>query len=773
MNRRFSSRRKNNYIIAGLCLMLVIMGIAYAAFASNLNITGSSMISSNWDIEITNIRSTSEGTTGYDITEPTYTPTTATFSTGLKVPGDEMMYEVEVSNLGTIDGQVIVTSLSCGDNEAIYCASMFVSEKFYDDAWNYNGSSEEPNMINEGIEDLTGKEITLEAKDKMYIYIVAMYNPSVTSQPDNLTTNISLTLNYEQSTVEYNGVKAPASNTIQQYVNNATNDFHSDEYKNKISSVDVLTTSVVPADAVISWDVSENQDGSVMAYLINDTANDGMYKLYIGGDGGVRANSNSNYLFADLTNVKTMNLTNLDTRSVTNMEAMFADCNSLTSIDLSGFSTTKVQQMGGMFYDCYSLTKLNLCNFNTTKVYNMNYMFYNTTNLSSVYVGSKWTDENANTTNMFTDSGTSSVTQSDTCKVDYIKDLYTPTFSEEDASGEVGTNVTIDFPDGCGSSLTCSYKKDSGEFITVTEDTTILFTSSGSLVAKVSDGTNTVSSSYMVDDPTLSTMMSHDSSKAFWNYGSDINPNNISSIDILTTKKVPSDALESWDVSKYQNGDFMAYVTNDSDNSGMYKLYIGGNGGVIAPKDSSSLFGGFDYLKSMDVSNLDTSHVKNMSSMFAHTSGPKYNLKLTEIKGLENFDTSKVTDMSRMFFGQHSLTTIDVSSFDTSNVTNMEAMFKQDYYMTSFISLTEIKGLENFDTSKVTNMSEMFYLCNSLTTLNLCSFNTSKVTNMEGMFDSTSKLTQINVGSKWTTSKATTSDMFSGSGVSSVTTGQC
>ena len=39
-----NKRRKNNYIILGLCAVLVLMGIGYAAFSSQLNITGTSNI---------------------------------------------------------------------------------------------------------------------------------------------------------------------------------------------------------------------------------------------------------------------------------------------------------------------------------------------------------------------------------------------------------------------------------------------------------------------------------------------------------------------------------------------------------------------------------------------------------------------------------------------------------------------------------------------------------------------------------------------------------
>jgi surface protein len=81
--------------------------------------------------------------------------------------------------------------------------------------------------------------------------------------------------------------------------------------------------------------------------------------------------------------------------------------------------------------------------------------------------------------------------------------------------------------------------------------------------------------------------------------------------------------------------------------------------------------------------------------MFAGCSG------LTSLD-LSGFDTSEVTTMANMFGGCSGLTSIDLSEFDTSNVENMESMF----YICS--SLKEIKGIENWDCSKVAKFGSMF-----------------------------------------------------------------
>ena len=59
--------------------------------------------------------------------------------------------------------------------------------------------------------------------------------------------------------------------------------------------------------------------------------------------------------------------------------------------------------------------------------------------------------------------------------------------------------------------------------------------------------------------------------------------------------------------------------------------------------------------------------------------------------------------------------------------------------------LKEIKGINKFNTDKVTNMSSMFNECNELEYLDLSNFNTNQVTNMEWMFNKCYKLNYLNL----------------------------
>lgn len=107
-----------------------------------------------------------------------------------------------------------------------------------------------------------------------------------------------------------------------------------------------------------------------------------------------------------------------------------------------------------------------------------------------------------------------------------------------------------------------------------------------------------------------------------------------------------------------------------------------------------------DELKTLDLSNFDTSQVTSMNNMFFYCSA------LTSLD-VSNFDTSKVTNMSRMFFHCPNLKSLDLTNFNTSNVTNIADMF-YDCSMLSDLYL-------NFDLSQSNGIDSPFGRCDSLT----------------------------------------------------------
>ncbi len=194
------------------------------------------------------------------------------------------------------------------------------------------------------------------------------------------------------------------------------------------------------------------------------------------------------------------------------------------------------------------------------------------------------------------------------------------------------------------------------------------------------------------------------------------------------------------------NDDVLIALSKFLRNNNPKKIVIAG---PLAIKGSAAgLFNDISNLEEFEgLSNLDTSQVTSMNSMFANE--PK--LKSLD---LSNFNTSNVTDMRYLFESCYSLKNLDLSSFDTANVKDMNTMF----YLCS--SLTNL-NLNNFDTKNVENMSNMFFSCFNLTSLNINSFNTSKVTDFSGMFSGCESLTQLDVSHFNTSNVTNMNGMFS------------
>ena len=123
---------------------------------------------------------------------------------------------------------------------------------------------------------------------------------------------------------------------------------------------------------------------------------------------------------------------------------------------------------------------------------------------------------------------------------------------------------------------------------------------------------------------------------------------------------------------------------------------------------------------------------------------------LTSISGLENLNTTHVTDMSKMFYNCYELNSLDLSQFNTGNVEKMNEMF---YNCRGLNSL----DLSAFNTAKVNNMDRMFYYC-FVKTIDLSSFNTANVENMNEMFAGASLVVNIYASDLFKTDKLKSSE---------------
>ena len=180
MRGRFNTRQRN-YIILGLCSILLVMAAGYAAFSSRLTINGTSNITSEFKVLITDIQSSVLVGEATDAETPTHTETTATFKTNLVSPGDSMQYDITVENQGDIDAVLESIDVNTSDNAAILFEATGIKR---------------------------GDKLLPDESDILTVTVT--YNPDVTRQPENLNATVTVTLNYVQD----NGTVLPEPDPI-------------------------------------------------------------------------------------------------------------------------------------------------------------------------------------------------------------------------------------------------------------------------------------------------------------------------------------------------------------------------------------------------------------------------------------------------------------------------------------------------------------------------------------------------------------------------------
>lgn len=200
--------------------------------------------------------------------------------------------------------------------------------------------------------------------------------------------------------------------------------------------------------------------------------------------------------------------------------------------------------------------------------------------------------------------------------------------------------------------------------------------------------------------------------------GSGYRRDQIASVTFLSTlENAPDDA---WDVSESKNGTVLAWVEPEDS---LYRLYIAGEGGVMAGTSCYELFAGYSCVR--------------------------------QFRFGDSFHTDRTEDMTGLFHGCASLTSLDLSGFDTARVRDMHYLFLGCLALTSL-------NLSSFDTANVQDMNWMFGDCNSLTSVDLSSFDTAKVENMRNMFYGCNSLTALTLSNKFVTGQADTTNMFAG-----------
>lgn len=220
----------------------------------------------------------------------------------------------------------------------------------------------------------------------------------------------------------------------------------------------------------------------------------------------------------------------------------------------------------------------------------------------------------------------------------------------------------------------------------------------------------------------------------------------------ISSKDMHKIVLDITDVSKLPNPDQKSSIT------------ISHNGGsklVASNEDWSKVFSVYDErqryntkykanLISVDANHLDTSKITNMSKIFYWLES------LAELK-IEDWNVSNVTDLSYLLT-KTALSELDLNKWDIKNVTTLESAFS---------SMKQLKSLkvDEWNTSSVKSISGTFAFLSNLTELDVANWDTSQVEDAGHAFREL-KFKDLDI-SKWDTSNLKNATyMFCGSSFS-------
>ena len=464
--------------------------------------------------------------------------------------------------------------------------------------------------------------------------------------------------------------------------------------------------------------------------------------------------TNMGCMFESCLALKSLDLSSFNTANVTDMEYMFYACTALQSLDLSSFNTANVTNMKDMFCGCTALTSLDLSSFNTANVTNMEYMFSSCTALQSLDVSSFNTANVTNMTGMFRACQALRSLDLSSFNTANVTDMlfmffacYSLTYLNLSNFNTANVTNMMNMFDGCkvltsldlSSFNTANVTNMRYMFYACTNLKTI-YASGRWSTAGVTDSSNMF---YYCTELVGVAGTTYDSNHVDASYahidGGTSNPGYFTGPEpyAVFSEFLDERGFRRYNVTFYYDMNRGIHETTEGETA--YSLqtttsanpaWMSKNTGVVKVE--------------FDPSFAQARPVSTRCWFQGAT-------RLAEFVGMENLNTSQVTDMFETFYNCQALTSLDLSTWDTSSATSMQEMFCSCKNLASL-------NLKGWNTSNVTTMYSMFRSCPALTTLVLNTFNTNNVTDMGYMFYDDRKLQRIVVGDGWSTDKLTRSD---------------
>ena len=419
-----------------------------------------------------------------------------------------------------------------------------------------------------------------------------------------------------------------------------------------ITEIKVVDEYEATGNETATWDASDpSVPGTVTAYVEGTKltlAGNGFGCIFTNQDSTAAFSSTGSDYFSNLTTFTGGNL--LNTSKTTNMQDMFRLATKLETVDVSKWNVSNVTNMFRMFSgktgNPMALKTLDVSNWDISNATNIGAIFQRCSSLTSLDVGNWDTSNVTSMTNLF--AGCQKITSLDVENWDTA-------------------NVT---------NMQCVF-----------EDCRALVDPP---VGKWNTSKVTTMNHLFFD---CQSVLFFDVEPKIVNAGS-------------------SNEYLAWDTSNVENFNG-TFGGSNSDSTQMNVEYLDEveNWNTSCATEMHHMFATCNKLKSLDLSKWDVSKVTNMSSMFADDT----NLQFVDMTG---WQTGELEFIHSLFNDCESLQHADVSGFNVSKVQVFSQVFEQCYV------LTEIKGLENWDTSNGLAFARFFENCKSLTSVDLSSFDT-------------------------------------------------
>ncbi|WP_425429355.1 BspA family leucine-rich repeat surface protein, partial [Enterococcus termitis] len=436
----------------------------------------------------------------------------------------------------------------------------------------------------------------------------------------------------------------------------------------------------------------------------------------------------------DSSKVSKLNISNWDTSNVTGMNYLFANTTELDSVDLKGWDTSNVTELNYLFNKS-GVSSIDLSNFHTPKLKNATYMFANTPHLEKINIANLDTSlAGFNGKAMF--QGAHQLNELTLgANFHFVSDA-------ELSEGAIGVPIALwNSPKG-------------------------MIHESSSLLMKEYDGTDT--GTYRRKNGRKTYGGTFGSSPWFWDketqtvsfYGGTFQAS-YGNINIQT--QIEKNALlEGKPIKKIQ---FCEKVTAHYQSSALFRSLsqldeIEGLN-LLDTSNVKFLDAIFEHssVQHLDLSSWDTSNVETMTYAFRSSSISELDLsswnlsKTTLLTGMfdsskvsklniSNWDTSNVTGMNYLFANTTELDSVDLKGWDTSNVTELNYLFNK-----SGVSSID---LSNFHTPKLKNATYMFANTPHLEKINIANLDTSLAGfNGKAMFQGAHQLNELTLGANF------------------------